>query len=98
MMASAGEYILQNSPAIVVVETAATPAHGTAPGNTVSCQDVPLVPGASGFFLRMFCQIASAIQEQVGQHCADIPPEALAAHGFSPCVLDGSVLKSCHTK
>uniref|UniRef100_A0A383WDL8 Uncharacterized protein n=1 Tax=Tetradesmus obliquus TaxID=3088 RepID=A0A383WDL8_TETOB len=57
-----GEWILANRPAAVVVETACTPEHGSQPGRAVTCRDQ--VPGAAGMFLRVFCQIAAALQEQ----------------------------------
>eukprot|EP00775_Hariotina_reticulata_P009161 gene9161-9327_t len=57
-----GEWILTNRPAAVVVETSCTPDHGAQPGRAVTCRDQ--VPGAAGMFLRIFCQIAAAMQEQ----------------------------------
>lgn len=36
---TAGNWVLQNRPAAVVVETACTPEHGSAPGRGVTCRD-----------------------------------------------------------
>ncbi len=46
-----GEWILDNTPSAVMVETACTPSHGAMPGNHIYCSDQ--VPGTPGFFLRM---------------------------------------------
>lgn len=46
------------------METAATPLHGATTGNTLTCADQ--VPGAAGFFVRVFCQLAAALQVGVG--------------------------------
>jgi hypothetical protein len=37
--AAVGEWVLQNRPAAVVVETACIPEHGAAAGNAVTCRD-----------------------------------------------------------
>ena len=37
--AAVGEWVLQNRPAAVVVETACIPEHGAAAGNAVTCGD-----------------------------------------------------------
>jgi len=65
------EYILRERPHAVVVETALTPEHGARPGNTVSCRD-RVVEGPGAFFLRMFCQVASALQEEAAAAGGDI--------------------------
>lgn len=38
-VATAGDWVLQNRPAAVVVETACTPEHGADPGRGVTCRD-----------------------------------------------------------
>lgn len=58
-----GDWILQNRPAAVVVETACHPSHGAWPGNLFTCAD-QTVMGSDGFFQRVFCQVAAAMQEQ----------------------------------
>lgn len=39
MMHAAGDWVLANRPAAVVVETACTPEHGAQPGRGVTCRD-----------------------------------------------------------
>lgn len=39
LLPPAGEWVLQNRPAAVVVETACTPEHGAEPGRGVTCRD-----------------------------------------------------------
>lgn len=51
------EYILQQKPHTVMVETGITPAHASMPGTSISCREY--VDGQPGMFLRMFCQVAT---------------------------------------
>jgi hypothetical protein len=57
-----GRFIIAEKPDAVIVETACNPAHGSVPGNLVSCDDY--FEGADGFFLRMFCAVAHQLQIQ----------------------------------
>lgn len=56
-----GEYILEQRPQCVVVETAMTPEHGSLSGNLIGCGD--WVQGSAAFWLRNFCAIAEQIRE-----------------------------------
>ncbi|KXZ52377.1 hypothetical protein GPECTOR_9g421 [Gonium pectorale] len=57
-----GEWIIRQRPAAVVVETAMGPEHGSLAGNVIRCGDQVVDPTA-GFFLRMFCQIGTSLQD-----------------------------------
>jgi hypothetical protein len=57
---AAGEWVLRNRPAAVVVETACHPGHGAWPGNLFSCADQVVLGAGGGFFQRVFCQVGPA--------------------------------------
>jgi hypothetical protein len=57
-----GRFIIAEKPDAVIVETACNAAHGSVPGNLISCAD--FIYGDDGFFQRMFCALATKLQIQ----------------------------------
>ncbi|CAL8462413.1 g1946 [Coccomyxa elongata] len=55
-----GEHILRHRPSTVVVETAISPTHGAASGNTFTCSRLAQ---DSIFFERLFCQVSAQLAQ-----------------------------------
>ncbi len=55
-----GEHILRHRPSTVVVETAISPTHGAASGNTFTCSRLAQ---DSNFFERLFCQVSAQLTQ-----------------------------------